>query len=482
MTYPIMPALHGYSIHKRPTFATTVRVPRSGREVTRFQQTLPLWEFELVYEVLGDQTQNSTLSSYFSGRTEFQQIAGLFAACGGEYGFFYFEDLSDNSRDQQPLGLGDGVTTDFRLLRTISYGDIEYTEPVGGINLDESIVVYVNDIAVPQLGNWGISADLRFLVFDTPPAAPLSIKITFYYRYLCRFISNEAEFEEFLYNRWTQKGLRFRSINLYSSGFGIEPPFSDPLEPPIPPTPENILPAGKYYWEVTIDVGAADGTNGYGIHSGVCMPSTPLTGTVATAINIPQGPGGCFINWRAANPVSNCNGWGDPVRMGGIAGGEPLAVGEKIGFALDTINKKLWTRNVSLNIPLAGGWAGGVSQSGNPVTNSDGADLAANGLTGALFIICGASHGAGLNHGIGTINFGGTSFTGTIPAGFVSISSVLAEAALNPDDNSNIALSNSDRTFSGENVPVTFSPPISGFSTNVGYSNSVRSNFSILQV
>jgi hypothetical protein len=243
---------------------------------------------------------------------------------------------------------------------------------------------------------------------------------------------------------------------------------------------QQILDAGKYYWEVTTDAAAADGTAGYGVHCGVCTGALLLTGTLATAVNVPQGPGGQFINWRAANPISDAPGWGSPTRMGGITGGEPLAVGAKMGFALDTVNNKLWVRNVTDGVP-AGGWAGGASQSGDPATNVSGADLAANGLDGFLYVMVGASHGAAAAKGVGTINFGASAFTGTAPTGFVSIYSVFPTAKLNSADNSNLVLSNGDLTFSGENVPVTFSPAIEGFTTNVGYSSSCRANFLIAQ-
>lgn len=245
MTYPTLPALHGYSIHKRPTFATSVRIPRSGREVTKFQQTLPLWEFELVYETLRDSTANIIPDPYIGSFDAFQQIAGLFTACAGEYGFFYFEDTSDKSRTEQILGVGDGVETTFRLLRTISFGLIEYNEPVGGINLDESITVFVNGISVPQIGNWEISDNLMFLVFDSPVGATDVVSISYSYFYLCRFITNEAEFEEFLYNRWSQNGLRFRSVIIHEVGA----PTFDPLAPLVPPTP---VPPSFLQTEITI--------------------------------------------------------------------------------------------------------------------------------------------------------------------------------------------------------------------------------------
>jgi uncharacterized protein (TIGR02217 family) len=483
MTFPVMPALNGFSIHKRPTFATTVQTPKSGREVTNFQQYLPVWEFELVYEILRDQTQNTIPFSYFSGKTDVQQLMGLFAACSGEYGFFYFTDTSDASRTKQPLGLGDGSTQNFRLLRTITLNSLTYTEPVGGINLGESVTVFVNDVAVPESGNWTISADLTTLEFTTPPGSGATVTISFSYYYLCRFITNDAEFEEFMYGRWLQQGLRFRSILLHAAGQGSLPPWTNPLDPPIPVTPPGVLPPGKYYWEMTVDTAGRDGTAGYGVLCGVCLASTPLTGTVATAINIAQGPGGAFISARAGDSTETCPGWGSPTRMGGIPQGCPAAVGEVFGFALDTINHKLWVRNVTRTVPV-GGWAGDIAGNlnGNPVTNAFGADLAVMGLVGNLFMICGASHGAGMSAGVGTVNLGQSAFVNPSLTGFVSIYSAYNAAALNAGDNSNLVLTNAGKTFNGTNVPVTFSPPIAGFSTNVGYSNAVRSNFSIQQM
>lgn len=238
----------------------------------------------------------------------------------------------------------------------------------------------------------------------------------------------------------------------------------------------------KFYFEVTIDSGGADGTSGYGVHFGIATSALVLNGTVATAINAAQANSqyGTFWNTRVdAGGTSGLLGWGYPTRPGGLISGSAQANGDVFGIALDTTNKKIWAKNLTLGST----WGGGVSEVGDPTANAYGADFSASGgmspVTGAIFIICGCSHGSASAKGQGTINFGASAFTGTAPTGYVSIESVFPGAALNPDDNSNIVLSNNNLTFAGTNVPVTFSPAISGFTTNVGYSNTVRSRFSI---
>lgn len=244
-----------------------------------------------------------------------------------------------------------------------------------------------------------------------------------------------------------------------------------------------VLEAGKYYWEVKITEGGADGTSGYGILAGVSTIGATLTGVVAAAINAaqPNSAGSAFFNSRANNGVEHATGWGYPVRPAGITAGQALLNDVVFGLALDAVNRKIWWRNITDGVPAAGAWDGGASPTGNPATNTGGADLAALAVDGPLYVLVGASHGSAAAKGAGVINFGATAFTGTAPTGFNSIYSVFPGAALNPNDNSNITLSGGNLTFDGTDVPVTFSPAISGFTTNVGYHNAVRGNFAIAQ-
>lgn len=239
MTYPVFPSnnIYGFSIVKKPTYKTLVQTNRSGREITRYQNLFPLWEFELRSESMRDETQNSTPYAQFDGIRQFQQISELFVACAGQFGRFYFEDTSDCSRSGQVLGLGDGVETDFVLVRTIyePTNGIYFTEPVGGANTDHTMAVYVNGTLVPAI-DWSLSADLTTIVFDTAPASGAQVTVDFYYYYLCRFIVDELNFEQFFMNHWSIDSIRFRSINPHGTAV---PGFigDDPLTPPPDPEP-----------------------------------------------------------------------------------------------------------------------------------------------------------------------------------------------------------------------------------------------------
>lgn len=244
------------------------------------------------------------------------------------------------------------------------------------------------------------------------------------------------------------------------------------------------LPAGKYYFEVSLTSAGADGTNGWGLLCGICNASTVLTGTVATAINLaqPNSVGGCFFNSNGNNPFTSGAGWGYPDRPNGIPI-EAVGTSAVFGIAVDTINKKVWWRNITDNSP-SGKYSGGADPNGVPSTNTFGADFSGAGpspVTGDIYVLIGASHGGTTNRATGTMNFGFSVFSDPIPSGFSSIESVYPGAALNPSDNSNLVLSNGNLSFDGVNVPVSFSPPIFGFSTNVGYHNSCRSVFKIAQ-
>jgi hypothetical protein len=104
-TVPVLQSMYGFSIMKKPVFASIVQSFKSGREVINAQQTAPLFEFELKYETLKDQTQNQTPYQPNAGFTALEQLSSLFLFCNGQYGRFVYEDLSDCSRTGQEIGV-----------------------------------------------------------------------------------------------------------------------------------------------------------------------------------------------------------------------------------------------------------------------------------------------------------------------------------------------------------------------------------------
>ncbi len=260
MTTPIFPLKPltnpAFSVHRRPTFNSILDEGKKNlRGIETYQQQTPLWEFELRYEILRDKTQNIIPDATGLGNyVELQELLQLYLACGATYGEFFFDDWTDHSREQQLIGIGDDATTDFILIRTIQGSGISFTEAVGGVNLNHSVVVYLDGVAVDPL-DWEISSDLTTLEFAAAPAFGALVTITFYYYYRCRFVSEQEEFEEFFANRWLVNSLRFRSIS---------PGLVNPLEPVPAPIPVNLpyICLSDFQWHTSSVFSTSDPTNG----------------------------------------------------------------------------------------------------------------------------------------------------------------------------------------------------------------------------
>lgn len=211
---PIFPVLRpAWTMKWKPTFASKAVTLVSGYETRSACQAWPLWEFELTYELIGDRTQNIIPDTQFTA--EFEQIVGLFLVCRGQYGRFYFSCPWDKTRTAQFMAFGDGTTLEFPLLRTLGTDPFTaFLEQVGGVDYNVALVIYLDGVVLPESGNYQISATKNSIVFTSPPASGVEITVTFGYYYLCRFLENIQDFENFFHHMWTVRSLKFRSSKL----------------------------------------------------------------------------------------------------------------------------------------------------------------------------------------------------------------------------------------------------------------------------
>jgi hypothetical protein len=200
-TPPLFPALpgQGWSVRKKPTFATIVASHVSGREVRDALYVDPLWQFELTFDGLA-----SDAASYPGlGAESLQALMGLFLQCQGQWGTFLYVDPSDNFVSGQALGVGDGATTSFPLARALG----GFLEPVGWT----TSVSLVTVAGAAQSSGWTLTAP-NSLVFATAPASGAAIAASFAYAFVCRFDDDAAEFEQAMQNLWRLDSLKFRSV------------------------------------------------------------------------------------------------------------------------------------------------------------------------------------------------------------------------------------------------------------------------------
>ena len=197
IAFPTLPG-QGWSVHKRPTFSTRVAAHVSGREVRRANYADALYEFEVTFDGLA--------SSGFAGlgAGSLQTLLGFYLACAGQYGTFLYTDPSDSSVTGQPIGLGDGVTASFTMVRAIG----GFSEPVGWVTAVSN--VYLADKA--QSSAAYTLAPPNILTFTSAPAAGTAIAADFSYAFVCRFLDDQEDFENIMNGLWQMQSLKFRSV------------------------------------------------------------------------------------------------------------------------------------------------------------------------------------------------------------------------------------------------------------------------------
>lgn len=130
---PFNSALPGlaFSVHKKPMFKTNIKEAASGNEVRNALMQYPRWDFELTYDFLEDRT---------GAESSLKTIMGFFMQMQGAFDTFLFKDPDDYLVVNTTCGVGDGVTTEFPLLRSLG----GFYELVGQVDTDNPVVVNVS--------------------------------------------------------------------------------------------------------------------------------------------------------------------------------------------------------------------------------------------------------------------------------------------------------------------------------------------------
>lgn len=198
MTLLVFPVLPGQGFAKRsPITAGVVADHLSGRSV-RTSLYGGLYEFEVGFDGLAaDAVQNPGLAAQ-----SLQSIMGLYLQCCGALGEFLYTDPNDDGATNQFIATGDGTTTQFKFTRSIGAA----TDPVGYVTSVASVTL--NGVSV---SNWTLIAP-NILSFSTAPAAGALVAASFAYAFVCRFLDDSLEFENFMQNLWSAKSVKFRSV------------------------------------------------------------------------------------------------------------------------------------------------------------------------------------------------------------------------------------------------------------------------------
>jgi uncharacterized protein (TIGR02217 family) len=183
-----------------PTFSTGVQQATSGREVRAAYWSSPLWKISLTYEFLRDDAQHVDANGY----SQLQQLIGFFLARQGSFDSFLI-DLAqltrkplDSSVNGQPIGIGDGSTTSFQLVRNVG-GYLEQVQNPAG----QSATIYVAGVRKTPGTDYTIANGI--VSFAVAPATAAAVTADFQWLWRVRFAQDELEFGNFMYLLWECK-------------------------------------------------------------------------------------------------------------------------------------------------------------------------------------------------------------------------------------------------------------------------------------
>lgn len=176
-------------------FRTSIVQMKSGREQRNIEWQDARGEWTIGYGVQYEEDIN--------------ELFEFFMARFGRAHSFRFKDLADYSALAQPLGTGDGVETEFQLIRRYSSGGYNYdrtiTKPVTG-----TVVVYGD--AVEITSGWSVDTATGIITFDTAPADDLVLTVDFEFDVPVRFDVDRLPLTYEAFQVFAASGLRIVEV------------------------------------------------------------------------------------------------------------------------------------------------------------------------------------------------------------------------------------------------------------------------------
>lgn len=191
LVFPVLPGL-ALPWKRSPRWSTRRRYTASGRRFATTYWTYPIWTYRLSFEFLRRDLSN----------TELESLAAFFNVHRGAWDSFLYLDPDDNAVSALQIGVGDGTSTDFALLRAIG----SYSEPVGERNVITNVTINGSPTGAYTL------LENRIVRFNTAPAAGQVLRWTGTYYMRCAFVDDEMDLEKFMAQYWTADGVEFETV------------------------------------------------------------------------------------------------------------------------------------------------------------------------------------------------------------------------------------------------------------------------------
>lgn len=161
---------------------------RGGRK-TLSRWAYPEWVLDCEYTCLNE--------------AEKEYMAGFFAMVRGQHSPFLWKDLDDYKQEKVRIGVGDGETIGYQLVR--NYADL-FVEPVYGV-VDGTLTVFVDDEPIEIA-----SENEGWIELTSPPAPGTVITATFEYYWRVAFDDDELDWTNFWYGFYKLNKFRLVTV------------------------------------------------------------------------------------------------------------------------------------------------------------------------------------------------------------------------------------------------------------------------------
>ena len=195
MSTAVFPSLLGlsYGIVRTPVWSTDVQRNVSGITTRIAYWSYPIWQWQLSFEFL---RSNAAFG-------ELQTLVGFVNARQGSFDSFLYSDADDYVVIGQAIGVGNGVTTTFQLVRAFgNFVEPMFAPNLSGPNLNGNgpFNVYVGGVlqtygTAYTVSVWG-SAAPGIVTFASPPSGNITVDFTYYFP--CCFLTDAVDFTLFM--------------------------------------------------------------------------------------------------------------------------------------------------------------------------------------------------------------------------------------------------------------------------------------------
>ena len=199
MAIPTFPSLVGltYPALRSPNWSTDTQRTVTGKRSALANFSYPFWNYELSYDVLRSDITNK----------EWQTLVAFYNRVYGPANVFQFTDPDDGSVTDQAFGTGNGATTTFQLVRTMTgSGANVFVEPVWA--------PLTSTIKVAGIVTAATVSATGLVTFGAAPANGAALTWTGTFAWLCRFNDDSLDFSKFANQFWDLGKVAFSTEKL----------------------------------------------------------------------------------------------------------------------------------------------------------------------------------------------------------------------------------------------------------------------------